>query len=236
MKELDKGDADANEAIYTCILGVIQSGRLAPGQRLPEPAIARAIGISRERARRALHRLAHEGWLELVPNKGACLPEESELTLMKLFEARRAIEGAVVRQLAERPSAAFLGELALHLNEERKAAERGDRALQIALSRGFHEKLFEVIGNQWLAGFFRQVAPQTTTAYALQAPQQLPSCGGPCEHEAIFEAIKAGDRDAAERLMHSHLDEAMAHIRRFRKPPSEVSVEDVFLDSIRQPA
>jgi hypothetical protein len=30
--------------------------------------------------------------------------------------------------------------------------------------------------------------------------------------------------------MHAHLDEAMAHIRRFRKPSKEASVEEVFVE------
>jgi DNA-binding GntR family transcriptional regulator len=228
LKDAPKNDDDTNEAVYSRILAVVQSGTLAPGQRMPEPAIARSLGVSRERVRRALHRLAHEGWLELVPNKGACLPDMNEYNLVKLFEARTALEGAVVRMLADRPASVVLEEIDAHLEEERRAAELGDRPTQIALSRGFHEKLLELTGNQWLIGFFRQIATPTVAAYALHAPRPLPTCGGPHEHQAIADAIRQGDADAAERLMIAHIDEAVAHIRRFRRPQKETSIEEAF--------
>lgn len=228
MKERTKADEETNAAVYNRILMVVHSGRMSPGQRMPEPVIARALGVSRERVRRALHRLAHEGWLELVPNKGACLPEISEYNLIQVFEARRALEVAVVRMLAEQPTSAIIDEIDLHLSEEREAAERGDRPSQIALSGVFHEKLFELVGNPWLLGFFRQVMAPTVTAYAMYAPKTLPNCGGPHEHQAIIDAIRRRDADTAENLMRAHLDEAVAHIRRFRKPTNEGSVEEAF--------
>ena len=223
-----KSDEATNRAVYERILGALHSGRLRPGQRLPEPAIAWALGVSRERVRRALHRLAHEGWLELVPNKGACLPELDQHTLEKVFEARRLLEGAVARHLAGRPTAAMLGELDAHLDAEAKAAESGDRSRQIPLSGGFHERLFEQADNPWLQGFLRQVVTPSVMAYALFAPQPLPECGGPHEHRAIVDAIRNRDPEAAERLMHAHLDETMAHVRRLRQTGAEEPVEQVF--------
>jgi DNA-binding GntR family transcriptional regulator len=226
-----KSDEATNRAVYSRILGALHSGRLRPGQRLPEPAIARALGVSRERVRRALHRLAHEGWLELVPNKGACLPELEPHTLEKVFEARRLLEGAVVRLLAERPTAAMLAELDAHLDAEAEAADSKDRSRQIPLSGGFHELLFAQTGNPWLLGFLRQVVTPTVMAYAIFAPEPLPECGGPHEHRAIVDAIRNRDPATAERRMHAHLDEAMAHVRRLRQSGRELSVETILAAS-----
>lgn len=225
-----KSDEATNRAVYDRILGAVHSGRLRPGQRLPEPAIARALGVSRERVRRALHRLAHEGWLELVPNKGACLPELDQHTLEKVFEARRLLEGAVARRLAERPTAAMLAELDAHLDAEAAAARDSDRSRQIPLSCGFHERLFAQTDNPWLTGFLRQVVTPSVMAYALFAPEPLPECGGPHEHRAIVDAIRNRDPEAAERLMQAHLDEAMAHIRRLRQSGPEQPVEAIFTE------
>jgi DNA-binding GntR family transcriptional regulator len=195
---------------------------------MPEPMIARILGVSRERVRRALHRLAHEGWLELVPNRGACIPETTEYNLIQIFEARIALEGAIVRLLAKRPSSLLFDEMTSHLQAERSAAEKNDRSRQIYLSGGFHEKLFSFVGNPWLRGFFNQVMIPTVSAYALFAPQKLPNCGGPQEHEAIFDAIQRCDGDEAERLMTAHLQEAIAHILRYRTSKVEVSIEEAF--------
>lgn len=229
-----KSDEATNLAVYRRVLGAIHSGRLQPGQRLPEPAIARALGVSRERVRRALHRLAHEGWLELVPNKGACLPALDQPSLEKVFEARRLLEGAVVRQLAAQPTAAMLAELDAHLEAEAEAARRRDRSRQIPLSGGFHELLLEQTANPWLIGFLRQVVTPTVMAYAIFAPEPLPECGGPHEHRAIVDAIRKRDPAAAEKLMHAHLDEAMAHVRRLRPSGAEHSVEAILAAARQQ--
>jgi DNA-binding GntR family transcriptional regulator len=219
---------DANARVHARILEVIQSGRLQPGQRMPEPAIARALGVSRERVRRALHRLAHEGWLTLTPNRGACVPELNDFALLEVFEARRLVECAVVRLLAERPTRNTMTEIAAHLAAEREAAERRDRGRQIALSGAFHDLLFDLVGNRWLSEFFRQVKTPTVAAYALRAPLDLPKCGGPHEHAAIYEAILARDAETASLLMAGHIDEAMAHIRRFRRPEKELTIIEAF--------
>jgi DNA-binding GntR family transcriptional regulator len=178
--------------------------------------------------RRALHRLAHEGWLELVPNKGACLPALDQHSLEKIFEARRLLEGAVVRDLALRPTAAMLADLDAHLDAEANAARSRDRSRQIPLSGGFHELLLEQTGNPWLLGFLRQVVTPTLMAYAMFAPRPLPDCGGPHEHRAIVDAIRRREPEAAERLMHAHLDEAMAHVRRLRRSGEEEAMEAIF--------
>ncbi len=62
-----KGDVAADEAVYGAIRRAMHMGRLAPGTKLQEPALARVLGVSRERVRKALHRLVHEGWLTAFP-------------------------------------------------------------------------------------------------------------------------------------------------------------------------
>ena len=62
-----KGDVAADAAVYDAIRRAMHRGRLAPGTKLQEPALARLLEVSRERVRKALHRLVHEGWLTAVP-------------------------------------------------------------------------------------------------------------------------------------------------------------------------
>ncbi len=49
----------------------VQEGRYAPGQRLIEADLRREYGVSRGPVREALRRLATEGVVDFVPNRGA---------------------------------------------------------------------------------------------------------------------------------------------------------------------
>ena len=69
-----KGDVAADEAVYGAIRRAMHMGRLSPGTKLQEPVLARVLKVSRERVRKALHRLVHEGWLQAVPNRGTFVP------------------------------------------------------------------------------------------------------------------------------------------------------------------
>lgn len=60
------------------ILGIIRSGRLAPGERLPgEPEIADTLGVSRMTANKAILALVSDGWLEREKGRGTWVSRKS---------------------------------------------------------------------------------------------------------------------------------------------------------------
>src|SRR6201993_2162939 len=60
-----------NEEIYGRIQKAVLEHRLAPGTKLIEERLAEVSGVSRTKIREVLNKLAHEGLVELVPNRGA---------------------------------------------------------------------------------------------------------------------------------------------------------------------
>ena len=65
------------EKVQLALRRAILEQRLTPGTRLPEDAIGEAFGASRTIAREALGRLATEGLVELIPNRGAFVANPS---------------------------------------------------------------------------------------------------------------------------------------------------------------
>jgi DNA-binding GntR family transcriptional regulator len=59
------------ERIVEFIKDAILSGKLAPGERVPEQEIAESFGISRTPIREAFRQLESEGFITVVPRKGA---------------------------------------------------------------------------------------------------------------------------------------------------------------------
>src|SRR5882757_10125675 len=110
-----KGNVAADEAVYGAIRRAMHMGRLAAGTKLQEPALARVLKVSRERVRKALHRLVHEGWLTAVPNRGTFVPSLTVEEMREIYDVRQMLEAAIVRRLSGEHTAAAARRLKSHV-------------------------------------------------------------------------------------------------------------------------
>lgn len=200
-----KGDVAADEAVYGAIRRAMHMGRLSPGTKLQEPALARVLGVSRERVRKALHRLVHEGWLTAIPNRGTFVPSLTVEEMREIYDVRSMLEGAIVRRLSESHSAVAARRLKAHVAEEKAATRRADRGRLFELSGEFHVLLAELCGNDELTRLLRGLLIRSTMHFSIAAPQQFSNCAGPHDHGDIAEAILSGRADRAAKLMLGHL-------------------------------
>jgi DNA-binding GntR family transcriptional regulator len=204
-RKIRKGDVAADEAVYGAIRRAMHMGRLAPGTKLQEPALARVLKVSRERVRKALHRLVHEGWLSAVPNRGTFVPSLSVEEMREIYDVRSMLEAAIVRRLSEGHSAASAKRLRAHIAEEKAALKIEDRGRAFELSGEFHVLLAELCRNDELTKLLRGLLTRSTMHFSLSAPQQLHNCAGPHDHGDIAEAILGGKAEKASKLMLAHL-------------------------------
>ncbi|WP_291386358.1 MULTISPECIES: GntR family transcriptional regulator, partial [Achromobacter] len=89
-------DADMERRICEAVYESVMSQRLTPGTKLPEAAICDLFGVSRSVARKALQRLAHEHVVDLHHNRGAVVAEPTPEDTRQIFQARRALEAALL--------------------------------------------------------------------------------------------------------------------------------------------
>lgn len=200
-----KGDVAADAAVYNAIRRAMHAGRLTPGTKLQEPVLARVLKVSRERVRKALHRLVHEGWLTAVPNRGTFVPSLTVEEMREIYDVRGMLEAAIVRRLAGAPQSAAK-ELKAHIAAERAAARRDDRGRLFELSGEFHILLAGLCGNKELGKLLRAMMTRSTLHFSLAAPERLHNCAGPHEHGDIAQAILDGKAEKASKLMLAHLD------------------------------
>ena len=227
-----KGDVAADEAVYGAIRRAMHLGRLAAGTKLQEPALARVLKVSRERVRKALHRLVHEGWLTAVPNRGTFVPSLSVEEMREIYDVRSMLEAAIVRRLSEGLSAASARKLKAHIAAERTALKIDDRGRLFELSGDFHILLAELCGNDELTKLLRALLTRSTMHFSLAAPQQLHNCAGPHDHGDIADAILTGKAEKASKLMLAHLV-GLVELQSTRPPePKPVRLEEAFGGSL----
>ena len=70
------------------------------GGRFVGKRLAKELGISRTPFRDAIHRLAQEGYIDIIPSKGFRLHQITERDVIETFQIRTALETYCTMQIA----------------------------------------------------------------------------------------------------------------------------------------
>ena len=93
------------EKILETIRDAILKGTMKPGERVSEPDLAERFGISRTPIREAFRQLESEGYLEVVPRKGAVVASLSERDIEEFYAIKIILEGFAARMAADKLTA-----------------------------------------------------------------------------------------------------------------------------------
>jgi len=139
----DRAYAEIEELIITL--------KLAPGSAVSESDLQSWLGIGRTPIREALHRLAREKLVTILPRRGIIVSAIDIRQQLLLLELRREIERLIARSAARRASeeerAQFVA-LADHFGRASKANDdvtfmRVDREFNVLCSRASHNEFAE---------------------------------------------------------------------------------------------
>lgn len=191
--------------VHEALLERIVAGDLPPGTRLRQEALAEELGVSRTPLREALVRLASEGLVDFMPNRGATVALRDFTDMQQAWRARLVIEPGAARLAAERREAASIELLREIVGRQRMVA--GDLTTSFALNREFHLTLVRASGNVHLVQFadLLWLTRIGVPIFARQARNREQILGWADEHEAITEAVAAGQGARAERLTRDHI-------------------------------
>jgi GntR family transcriptional regulator, transcriptional repressor for pyruvate dehydrogenase complex len=199
---------------------LIQSGELPAGSRLPsEPHLAAQLGISRNLTREAVKALVLARVLEIRRGDGTYVTSlepgvlleglslaveliQGEM-LLELTEVRRLFEPVATGLAASRISASALAQVEGHLAAMREA--RDDVELLNERDAAFHRAVVGATGNQTLASLLEGISSRTVRARVWRGMVDDDAAERTlAEHEAIYEALAAGDAALAQAaaLMH----------------------------------
>ena len=89
-----------NEQAYDHLQKLITDGQLSYHEIYSETKLAKELGISRTPFRDAIHRLAQEGYIDIIPSKGFRLHQITERDVIETFQIRTALETYCTMQIA----------------------------------------------------------------------------------------------------------------------------------------
>lgn len=203
------------EQVYLELEEEILSGKLTRGAPLGEIALSARLGVSRTPVRSAIHRLAEEGLVETVANKGAVVVGITTEDLIDIYKIRVRLEGLASAIAATRINKDDLRTLreSVELSEfylKRIDASDTDRLKE--LDSQFHETIYKVSGNRLLCKTLSELHRKIKLyrKLSLSVPGRL-ECSV-LEHKEILEAIEAHDAEAADRLTSLHIERALDNL------------------------
>lgn len=184
----------------------ILAGRIVPGQRLIANDLTDELGISRGTVREAFQRLAADGLVEIVPNRGAMVRRLSRHQVRDLFEIRVTLEGLGARLAAahiEGPGHRVRFETVWAEVRSKGAAQPWTQFIQ--QNRLFHRTIVGISGNEQLADLIDtlQLPIVMFQVGQVMGPENMEKSHR--DHVAVAEAILAGDPNAAEQAMRAHV-------------------------------
>lgn len=218
----DTAKSTLTDTVYDLLRRAIIEQALQPGMRLPEDTVGDQFGVSRTIVRHALVRLENEGLVVARRNRGAFVAEPSLDEAKDVFEVRHSLEGQVLRLLVDRMPENGFERLEAHVLREQGVKGR-DGPVSIRLAGEFHILLAQLTGNVVLARYVSEIVLRCSLIMAMYARSHSSDCAVE-EHSQIIAALRAGDADAAVRVMRHHLGavEKRADLR--EKPASIESI------------
>ncbi|MGP3934783.1 GntR family transcriptional regulator [Nonomuraea sp. KM88] len=201
MERLPK-EHTKSERLAVTVRDAIISGELAPGRLYSAQELGERFGASRTPVREALLKLADAGLVRIERNRGARILTSNDQDINEVFTLRLLLEPPAAGLAAQRQDFPVT-DLDSALADMR--AHQADREAFFAADRAFHEVILRASGNRRLVAFVTGLRD----AISLQGRRTVPGGRSPleilAEHEAIAEAIRAGEREVATRAMRVHL-------------------------------
>ncbi|HVL20821.1 MAG TPA: FadR/GntR family transcriptional regulator, partial [Amaricoccus sp.] len=184
-----------------------------------EKALADEFGVSRPILREALERLREQGLIHSRQGAGSFVREirsvplgfarvETIADIQRCYEFRICIETMAARLAAGRRSGEALEEIATALSLMQGATDSQTHREDADFA--FHLAIAKAANNQYFEASMRALREHIYVGMKLHG-QSLMTDGAKAlktvfgEHSAIYDAIRDGDGDGAQRLMQAHL-------------------------------
>lgn len=202
-----------SQQLYDLLLDRICKFELKPNQRLSEATLSESLGVSRTPAREALARLAEQGLVDILPQRGSRVAPLRLADLETSQFMREALELAILRRAMERGGTA---DLAARLRDEitlqRAFVSVRDKAQFYTSDDRFHGHIAAFAGCAAVVPELARVKLHMDRFRHLMVAgvEDLPVVVG--QHEEIADAVAAGDLGAAEERMRRHLRRIFSYV------------------------
>jgi DNA-binding GntR family transcriptional regulator len=200
------------ELVYERILDAICSGALPAGARVTQDELAARLQVSRQPVMSALGLLKQQGFLVEHGRRGLQVAPADRAHFDAIYEFRSVVEPWAASLAADRMTPELLARGRALVATGNRVAAAGDANATLQADIDFHNFIYEACGNPLVLESMQLHWQhlRRSMGEVLQRPRFTEKVWR--EHAAILDAIAAGDRKAAARLIGEHVREARERV------------------------
>lgn len=198
--------ANLADEVAAFIRDAILSGRLRPGERIDQDAIAAELGVSRLPVREALISLDREGLIQTFPRKGSYVARVDRDDIADHYLIFGQVAGLAAARAVSRLTDDDVARLD-DLHERMLAAP--SLAEQQRLNHEFHRMINLASGSQRMTSMIALLSRSLPMPYADFPSDWLDEANR--QHREVLDALHRGDTVATQRLMEQHIHASARH-------------------------
>ncbi len=205
------------DEVFHTLRQKILLGELKPGERLLEIHLADRLGVSRTPIREAIHKLAQEGLVTIIPRRGAEVAQITEKSMNDVLEVRRALDALCAELACDRITQEELESLKAACEHFEQCVRAGDKKQIAQADVALHDIIVRATGNQRLIQLVNNLSEQMYRyrfEYIKDSSQHEMLVE---EHKIIYQSIVNKDKETACAAARTHIDnQKKAIIRQIR--------------------
>lgn len=214
------------ERIVSFVKAAVISGKLKPGERVPEQDIAETLGISRTPIREAFRQLETEGFISITPRKGAVVAPITDKEVREFYAIKSLLEGYAARIACGKLKKSDIQKLEKQVKDMTRFAGKSDVAMFLKTVNDFHDTVVEVCANEKLFSMVHGLVQQFERfrVMALKAPGRMKNSLD--QHEEILDAFKKRDEGLAEKLIRANSEQSIDYLIKELAKEKEINGTD----------
>lgn len=196
---------------------------LEPGESLDEKSLSEQYAISRTPLRDVFRRLAGEGYLTLVNNRGACVSSMNHKAMRDFFITAPMIYASIGRLAAENAKASQIDAMRVANEKFNQAIGENEAIEMIYWNDQFHVIMGEMADNPYLKpSYDRLLIDHARISQTFYRPRNSDMQGrmstAVAHHQAMINAIEIGDSTKLVELIIEHWELSKDRFDQFVRP------------------
>jgi DNA-binding GntR family transcriptional regulator len=206
-------EKDKNESFSQWVYSVLRKNiinlHLEPGLSVSEATIARLLDTSRTPVRESFIKLAEDGLIEVVSQKGSCVSLIDIDQAEEARFARRIVEKAVIKEACHSFLRDCLFDLKANLEMQKLCKRERTYEKMLDLDNDFHRIIYRGCGKEGLWDHQKKIDYNYDRLRAIRLSSPFPWDEIIEEHNRIGELVRNGDGSAVEEVVEKHLTRSL---------------------------